>query len=133
MSSPVPSMQPSSRPRNQGVAYTEFLYVSLALILLIVLICLIMCGLKRVCQKKVLGFSHFRCRCQYSSIECQYLLFKTFIVVHVYFNSFSQTTCDWLCGRSQFVDDQDVEVIIETEAVMDDTHYAECDIETGAT
>lgn len=56
---------------------------------------------------------------------------ETFIVVHVFFNSFSQTACDWLCGRSQFIDDQNVEVIIETEAVMDDTHYAECDIETG--
>jgi hypothetical protein len=41
------------RPRNQSIAYTEFLYVSLALILLIVLICLIMCGLKRLCHKKV--------------------------------------------------------------------------------
>ena len=56
---------------------------------------------------------------------------EAFIVVYVYFNSFLQTECDWLCGRSQFIDDQDVEVIIETEAVMDDTHYAECDIETG--
>ena len=51
--SSAPAYQPTSRPRNQSIAYTEFLYVSLALILLIVLICLIMCGLKRLCHKKV--------------------------------------------------------------------------------
>ena len=48
-----PTTQPTSKPRSGTIAYTEFLYVSLALILLIILICLIMCGLKRICHKKV--------------------------------------------------------------------------------
>lgn len=35
------------------------------------------------------------------------------------------------CGRYQFDDNEDVEVIIETNAVVDNCNYAECDIEMG--
>jgi hypothetical protein len=35
------------------------------------------------------------------------------------------------CGRYQYDGDQDVEIIIETNAVMDDYNYAECDLESG--
>ena len=50
MSTGSPVFQPTARPGNTGIAYTEFLYVSLALIMLIILICLVICGMKRVCH-----------------------------------------------------------------------------------
>jgi hypothetical protein len=42
-----------------------------------------------------------------------------------------QSVCDRLCGRYDDNENQDVEVIVETVAVVDNSNYAECDLEGG--
>jgi hypothetical protein len=42
-----------------------------------------------------------------------------------------QSVCDRLCGRYDVDENQDVEVIVETVAVVDNSNYAECDLEGG--
>lgn len=42
-----------------------------------------------------------------------------------------QSVCDRLCGRYDIDENQDVEVIVETVAVVDNSNYAECDLEGG--
>lgn len=42
-----------------------------------------------------------------------------------------QLQCSCFCGRLSEEETRDVEIIVETEAVVDDMNYAECDLESG--